>query len=356
MAVASAGSATGQARPRQARPAGGGGVIVGVMCAYQEAGLLGPALESLRAAGCERLVVVDGAWRWFDRYGDGPGSTDGTQELARSLGAEVIEAPAAGWPDQVTARNAYFVGEPGDWYVILDADERMTGVLPGTLDDAPEGAYQVWVRTAGESPVRRIRLVREDGSLRYQYAHWAMYREGRVIDQAALLDDVVIEHADRPGDADRTRRKRDWYARASGQERAFLKGGWAPRLAVEVGEMDKIALRYVGGGAWMPGVPARDLTEAEAAMYAEEVAENMAGARPLWVAEDHGELGQRMAEGGEDGPEPAARAVSEDAVREAPPSSISSQGEEGQSRRGRGARRGAKAAAEPLDDDNEESD
>lgn len=246
--------------------------------------MVGEGLASLRAAGCERLVVVDGAWRHFERYGDGPGSTDGTQELARLQGAEVIEAPAGGWQNEIEARNAYLVGEPGDWYVFLDADERMAGVLPGTLDVAPEGAYLVWIRTAGEPAVRRIRVVREDGTLRYQYAHYGLYRQGHLVDQAALLDAVEIEHVGRPGDHERDRRKRAWRALAEGAERAYVEFGRLPELAVEVSEMDGIAYRYVGGGAWVPGVPARDLRESEAALYGVELADNLAGARPLWVA------------------------------------------------------------------------
>lgn len=258
-------------------------MIIGVMCAYQEAAVVGDGLASLRAAGCERLVVVDGAWRHFEWYGDGPGSTDGTRELARLHGAEVIEAPGAGWRSEIEARNAYLVGEPGDWYVALDADERMAGVLPGTLDDAPEGAYLVWIRTAGEPAVRRIRVVREDGTLRYQYAHFGLYRQGHLVDQAALLDAVEIEHVGRPGDHERDRRKRAWRALAEGAERAYVEFGRLPELAVEVSEMDGIAYRYVGGGAWVPGVPARDLRESEAALYGVELAGNLAGARPLWV-------------------------------------------------------------------------
>lgn len=260
-------------------------MIIGVMCAYEEAAVVGEALASLRAAGCERLVVVDGAWRHFERYGDGPGSTDGTQEMARLQGAEVIEAPARGWVDQVTARNAYLVGEPGDWYVILDADERMAGVLPGTLDVAPECAYLVTIRTAGEPAVRRIRVVREDGTLRYQYAHYGLYRQGHLVDQAALLDAVEVLHVGRPGDHERERRKSAWYALASGAERTWVEFGRLPELAVEVSEMERIAYRYVGGGAWIPGVPARDLRESDAALYGVELASNLASERPLWVAE-----------------------------------------------------------------------
>lgn len=46
--------------------------------------------------------------------------------------------------------------------------------------------------------------------------------------------------------------------------------------------MDKIAYRYIGGGAWIPGLPARDLLEFEAAAYAETLEANLQSARPIY--------------------------------------------------------------------------
>ena len=99
--------------------------------------------------------------------------------------------------------------------------------------------------------------------------------------------------------------------------------------------MDRIAFRYVGAGAWLPGVPARDLTEAEAVVYEAEIAANMASGRALWVAEGSG-----VVDGGE------------------LPSSSSSQGEEGRSGEGRSARgaRTRRAAAPAADDETEENE
>lgn len=252
------------------------------MCAYQEAAKIGEALASLKRAGCERLVVVDGAWRWFPRYGEGPGSTDETVEIARAAGAEVIEAPTTGWDSEVAARNSYLVGKPGDWYLVLDADERAHGSLPEQMD-APEGAYQVWVRMTADAmaDVRRVRLVQEDGTLRYQYGHFALYRDGRLLEQAALLDTLWIEH-DQPGDVDRAQRKVTWYQRAGAQERAYLIDGRPPARAVEEHEMDTITYRYTGAGAWIPGVPARDLLAHEAATLAETLEANLRSARPIY--------------------------------------------------------------------------
>lgn len=254
--------------------------IIGVMTAYQEAEYIGEALQSLLTIGCERLVVVDGAWACFPRYAEGPHSTDGTQEIARSFGAEVIPAPAKGWKTQVRARNAYFVGQPGDWYFILDADERVIGRLPARLEG---DALEMWRITPGvTTPDRIMRLVKEDGTLKYCYTHYALFRQGRIIDRATTLDSVVIAHPGRPGDADRNNRRDVAWARNTAEERARIVDGWVPSVAVEEWQMEKIAYRYIGGERWVPGVPARDLTVPEAVVYSEQLARNLATARPIY--------------------------------------------------------------------------
>lgn len=46
-------------------------------------------------------------------------------------------------------------------------------------------------------------------------------------------------------------------------------------------------MRYMGDGEWIPGVPARDLSDAEAAEFADLIEANArACGRPLYVADD----------------------------------------------------------------------
>jgi rSAM/selenodomain-associated transferase 2 len=71
------------------------------------AAALGATVASVRGAG--EVVVVDG------------GSADGTQALARSLGARVIEAPR-GRGAQLAAGAA---GAGGEWLLLLHADTRL---------------------------------------------------------------------------------------------------------------------------------------------------------------------------------------------------------------------------------------
>ncbi|MEQ1564116.1 MAG: sulfotransferase [Myxococcota bacterium] len=80
------------------------------MIVRDEAAFLPGCLESV-AGLVRQIVVVD------------TGSTDGTPELARGLGAEVVSSP---WNDDfAAARNAALPHVRGEWILVLDADERL---------------------------------------------------------------------------------------------------------------------------------------------------------------------------------------------------------------------------------------
>jgi tetratricopeptide (TPR) repeat protein len=80
------------------------------MIVRDEAETLGACLESVRGL-VEEVCVLD------------TGSTDGTVELARSLGARVESFE---WCDDFSAaRNASLAMANGDWALVLDADERL---------------------------------------------------------------------------------------------------------------------------------------------------------------------------------------------------------------------------------------
>lgn len=55
------------------------------------------------------------------------GSTDGTPEIARSLGARVV--PTADWPGFGPQKNRAVDAATGDWILSIDADERVTPEL-----------------------------------------------------------------------------------------------------------------------------------------------------------------------------------------------------------------------------------
>ncbi len=88
------------------------------MIVKDEAANLRPCLDSVRTWVSE-MVVVD------------TGSTDGTQDLARSLGARVVELP---WEGGFAAmRNHSLVLATQPWILVLDADEYLEPAAAGAL-------------------------------------------------------------------------------------------------------------------------------------------------------------------------------------------------------------------------------
>ena len=84
-----------------------------VVLTFNEAHNIVPCLESLSWA--DQLVVFDG--------GPESPSTDGTVELARQAGADVLFHPFRNYAEQ---RNAAIDQVPADWVFFVDADERAT--------------------------------------------------------------------------------------------------------------------------------------------------------------------------------------------------------------------------------------
>ena len=106
-----------------------------VMIARDEAAGIGRALQSARPH-VDRMIVLD------------TGSTDGTQDIAASLGAEVSTFT---WCDDfAAARNASLALSDADWNLVLDADEWIEKVPDGALsaDALPAGGgdFLGWVR------------------------------------------------------------------------------------------------------------------------------------------------------------------------------------------------------------------
>jgi tetratricopeptide (TPR) repeat protein len=81
------------------------------MIARDEAATIGQAIAAARPF-CDEVIVVD------------TGSTDATKEIARGLGARVVEEP---WADDFArARNRSLDEARGDFALVLDADEIMS--------------------------------------------------------------------------------------------------------------------------------------------------------------------------------------------------------------------------------------
>src|SRR5579883_2836535 len=106
------------------------------------------------------------------------GSTDGTKEIAASLGARVFDFA---WVDSfAAARNESLRHATGDWIFCLDADERLTGESRTKLQqllaglDLKNKAYGMTFLYRPEpgnlltTEVKRVRLYRHHPQVRWQ--------------------------------------------------------------------------------------------------------------------------------------------------------------------------------------------
>lgn len=149
-----------------------------VMIARNEKRNLARALNSVRFA--DEVVVLDS------------GSTDGTQALAKALGARVETREFTGFAEM---KNAAVDLARGEWIFVLDADEEVTPPLAEAILAAverPDGpdAYGVprlssflgrWIRHSSWFPDYTIRLFRS-GTARFRpvRVHESLAVEGRV--------------------------------------------------------------------------------------------------------------------------------------------------------------------------------
>ena len=91
---------------------------------YNEADRIEACLKSV--SFCDEIVVVDSH------------STDGTRELARRLGARVIERDWAGYRSQ---KQFAIESAANDWVLCLDADERVSEPLRGEIEALRAGGF-----------------------------------------------------------------------------------------------------------------------------------------------------------------------------------------------------------------------
>ena len=184
-----------------------------VILSHNEASNLPRCIDALQ--GCGDIVVLD------------DGSTDGSQAVARSRGARVVEHPFTAFADQ---RNwAMDHGDLAfDWVLHLDADEVMTPaalaaiaeVLPSRRSDQVGWiARKVmladrWLRFSADYPVYVARLVHRKGP------RFVMRGHGEIIDApretAFLLQEPLLHYAFSKGWEDWWERHRR-YAQAEAE-------------------------------------------------------------------------------------------------------------------------------------------
>lgn len=148
-------------------------MIVSII-AFNEAKMLPMCLGHLPLG--TRVQVIDGAYTDYPH--DEPCSTDGTLDLARRWGAEVV-AVTKPWPDQIAKRTAQLV--PGEVVFILDADELLHSELPELPAEADVG-WVTMVSPVYDRPFLSPRVLRvRDG---WHYAgrhHWIFDADGDLV-------------------------------------------------------------------------------------------------------------------------------------------------------------------------------
>lgn len=133
-------------------------MISAILITKNEAKNIRACLESL--SWCDEVVIVD------------QDSSDGTQEIAASLGARVFQEPWKGYGAQ---KNSALQKARGDWVLSIDADERVTKGLREEISvvickDQKNGYFiprrnyfrGVWIRHGGWYPDYSLRLFRRE--------------------------------------------------------------------------------------------------------------------------------------------------------------------------------------------------
>jgi len=149
-----------------------------VLITLNEAANLSRALANVSWA--QEIVVVDS------------GSTDATKEIAKSLGARVIEEP---WKGFAAQKNSAIAHATSEWILSLDGDEEVSSELAHEIEallqgEPPFGAYRIPrlnhflgkpLRHGGYWPDPKLRLFRS-GAARFaeRPVHETMQAEGPV--------------------------------------------------------------------------------------------------------------------------------------------------------------------------------
>ncbi len=137
--------------------------------------------RAVRSAGfCDETLVVDS------------GSTDGTVEIAESLGARVVTNE---WPGYAAQKNFAASAARSEWILSLDADEAVSPELASEILRLKESPAEFagfdfprlarycgrWIRHSGWYPDRKVRLYRRDlGRWIGRFVHESVHVDGPV--------------------------------------------------------------------------------------------------------------------------------------------------------------------------------
>lgn len=132
-----------------------------------------------------------------------PQSTDKTLEILKEKEVDVIiecqkndDGNSIPWEHEYVKRSKYFVGKQGDFYLVLDADERIEGTID--LESLKDDAYNILLERWEEycKPYPILRFFRHRDGIHYYGAHHALFMNGKLYkkEECKALDAMKIVH------------------------------------------------------------------------------------------------------------------------------------------------------------------
>jgi glycosyltransferase involved in cell wall biosynthesis len=197
-----------------------------ILITHNEAGNIAACLNSVAFA--DECIVVDS------------GSTDGTGEIARSLGAQVVVT--TDWPGFGAQKNRALALATGTYVFSIDADERVTPELAASIrrvvaEGSTDAGYELsrlsnfcgqWMRHGDWYPDRVLRLFkREAGRFSNDLVHERLIVDGRI----ARLEGELQHHSMPTLESALDKMNRYSSGRAADKVAAGRRGGLGSALA-----------------------------------------------------------------------------------------------------------------------------
>jgi len=129
-------------------------------------------------------------------------------------------------------------------------------------------------------PIQGTRLFRHRGRMAYHNRHFTLYSDGDLVQATVATREYWLFHIDRQ-DPHRQALKAEYYPREWARENLDKANNPMPVIK-HVPEHPFPAAHYIGGGAWIPGLPARDLSEQDTLVYYSLLAGNLASNNPIY--------------------------------------------------------------------------
>lgn len=203
-------------------------MLIGCLSFYEEKDFIRESAESLLRVA-DKVIAVDGAYRDFPHKI--PYSTDGTLDILAALRREqlkqleVVEVREA-WEDEIVKRNRYLIGNEGDYYLMIDADE----VIYGFADDRKYSEQPDWqlrsTRLDGVHSHYIHRLFRHRKGLSYFGCHNCLRVGDELIrnpDRLPRYEGLTIRHYTDNRSQKRADEKGEYYRRLYRSEESFRK-------------------------------------------------------------------------------------------------------------------------------------